>query len=155
MVTWVWYGGSLHRVMRCNTTYPDAHPWVVRLMPQIVLSPFCGENVDCATCHPRSHVLRMHIACARGVAGRAEAMDQGRTGSVPPDTLHTSPIPAASSHRTPTFNLLELVNGVRWLAGGWIAQVTLILAAYGEQVIEPRERTRCRLTVLEQILGSG
>jgi hypothetical protein len=54
-------------------------------------------------------------------------MDQGSSGSVTP-ALRPSFLRTAS-HKMHIFTLLELLNGVRWLAGGLIAQVTWVLEA--------------------------
>lgn len=75
-------------------------------------------------------------------------MDQGSSGSF-------LSLPYTASHIMHIFTVLELLNGVRWLAGGWVAQVTWLLEAQSEQVEEPRVLTRCRLLLLDQILGLG
>lgn len=92
--------------------------------------------------------------CKRGIR-QGGIREQGSSGSVPPDARAFLQCQLPQATEPTPCTLLGLLNGVRWLAGGWIAQVTLILGAQGEQVVEPRDRTRCRLSVLEQILGSG
>lgn len=54
-------------------------------------------------------------------------MDQGSSGSVTPG-LRLSFLRTAS-HKMDVFALLGLLNGVRWLAGGFIAQVSWVLEA--------------------------
>ena len=68
-----------------TTTYPDAHPSVLPIL-QIALSPFCGENVDGATCHLPTRVSHINVHV------QEEPMDQGSSGSVTPNVLSFPPI---------------------------------------------------------------
>lgn len=61
----------------------------------------------------------MHIACARGVSGSMESMDQGNSGSVSPEAVFIPPIPAAPCHTVYVFARLKLSRAcIGWREDG-------------------------------------